>query len=104
MSISEIDALIEFAKEVHQAKQDKAGQELLSEFRERVSAIGLSLEELLSQKQAPTPATKEREKKGKKLQAKYRGPNGDEWTGRGRTPKWLAELEAQGQGRDNFKI
>lgn|SRR5690606_33937937 len=34
----------------------------------------------------------------------YRGPNGETWTGRGRTPKWLAMLEAQGQSREAFRI
>jgi hypothetical protein len=35
--------------------------------------------------------------------AKYRGPNGEEWTGRGRTPGWLAAFEAEGRSRDEFK-
>ncbi len=36
--------------------------------------------------------------------AQYRGPNGETWSGRGRTPNWLAALEAQGQSRDAFRI
>lgn len=36
--------------------------------------------------------------------AVFRGPNGETWSGRGRTPKWLAALEAQGQSRDRFRI
>jgi DNA-binding protein H-NS len=29
-------------------------------------------------------------------------PNGEEWSGRGRMPKWLAALEAEGRGREEF--
>lgn len=36
--------------------------------------------------------------------AQYRGPNGETWSGRGRTPNWLAALEAQGQARNAFRI
>lgn len=36
--------------------------------------------------------------------AKYRGPNGDTWSGRGRAPVWLATLEAEGRQRSEFLI
>lgn len=36
--------------------------------------------------------------------AVFRGPNGETWSGRGRTPNWLAALESQGQKRDRFRI
>lgn len=36
---------------------------------------------------------------------KYRNPaTGDTWTGRGRSPRWLIEAEAQGKSRDAFLI
>ena len=41
---------------------------------------------------------------GAKRAAKYRGPNGEEWSGRGRMPNWLAALEAEGRGREEFLI
>ena len=36
--------------------------------------------------------------------AKYRGPSGETWSGRGRAPKWLEALEAQGRQRAEFSI
>ena len=36
--------------------------------------------------------------------AKYRGPNGETWSGRGRAPKWLEALEAQGRQRAELSI
>jgi DNA-binding protein H-NS len=38
------------------------------------------------------------------VEAKYRGPNGELWSGRGRMPKWLHAAEAEGKPRDNFLI
>jgi DNA-binding protein H-NS len=35
---------------------------------------------------------------------KYRGPNGETWSGRGLMPRWLATLVAQGQGKEAFLI
>lgn len=35
---------------------------------------------------------------------RYRGPNGETWTGRGRTPRWLAALEQQGASRESFRL
>ena len=36
--------------------------------------------------------------------AKYRGPNGETWSGRGRAPTWLTVLEAEGRQRSEFLI
>lgn len=40
--------------------------------------------------------------KGAKLAAKYRGPKGETWSGRGSMPRWMAELVAAGQSRESF--
>ena len=36
--------------------------------------------------------------------AKYRGPQGQTWTGRGTVPKWLNELLVDGKTREDFLI
>ena len=35
---------------------------------------------------------------------KYRGPEGQTWSGRGRAPNWLVALEAQGRHKDEFLV
>lgn len=35
---------------------------------------------------------------------KYRGPNGEAWSGRGSTPRWLMALENQGKARTEFLV
>lgn len=42
--------------------------------------------------------------KGVKVAAKYRGPNGETWSGRGMMPRWLAAQVAAGQTKENFAI
>lgn len=35
---------------------------------------------------------------------KYRGPNGETWSGRGLTPRWLAAVISTGKMKDDFLI
>ena len=36
--------------------------------------------------------------------AKYRGPNGESWSGRGLMPKWMSALVVQGKTKEDFAI
>lgn len=47
---------------------------------------------------------KRKEKANAVVAAKYRGPNGETWSGRGLTPRWLAALLAQGKTKDDFAV
>jgi DNA-binding protein H-NS len=43
--------------------------------------------------------------KGTKVAAKYRGPEGELWAGRGATPRWLvAAMKGTGKKREDFLI
>ncbi len=42
--------------------------------------------------------------KGKKIAPKYRGPDGDTWTGRGMKPRWLAAQIKEGKKLEEFLI
>ena len=46
---------------------------------------------------------KTRARRGK-VAVKFRDDNGNTWTGRGKTPRWLVEAEKVGKNRDSFKI
>ena len=37
-----------------------------------------------------------------KVPVKYRGPNGEAWTGRGKTPAWVIAQEAAGRTRESL--
>jgi DNA-binding protein H-NS len=93
--------------------QKKNRPAVLAELREQMAAYGITAEELSrpaarSQKPRQPPGKAASSAKGKKAAAsspaKYRGPQGQEWTGRGTAPKWLNELVAAGKTREDFLI
>ncbi len=43
-------------------------------------------------------------KAGVAVAPKFRGPNGETWSGRGLTPKWLSALISSGQPKEAFAI
>ena len=84
--------------------------ELLT-LRERVSAQletrRHQLEQEISRLQSDTPPSRSGRGSallGRKVPPKYRGPQGETWSGRGATPRWLAALLKQGRKRDDFAI
>ena len=40
----------------------------------------------------------------RKVPVKYKDKNGNKWTGRGITPKWIREAEAVGHRREEFLV
>ena len=104
MSAQELTALIEAAEDKRRDKLETAKQELIAEFRAKASELGLTMDSLFPQQGTPASARKQRTDTGVTRPARYRGPNGEEWSGRGRMPNWLAALEAEGRPRDQFAI
>ena len=81
------------------ARKDEAKAETLSKLKALAATEGFSLDELMGK--APG-GRRQRSDKGVKLKPKYVGPNGEIYTGRGPTPKWLKTLERKGEKRDKF--
>lgn len=108
LTVPELTALIAAAEAKRTEKMDEAKSALLNEFREKAADLGLSLEALVpgGTPRLPVPQgrRKSRSDAGTTVAAKYRGPNGEEWTGRGRRPKWLSALEAEGHSLDEYRI
>ncbi len=112
MGVPELTALIDAAEHKRREKAEGAKRDLLAEFEARAAELGTTLQDLLPSA-APTTAGRRRrraENKGEKGDgdgrrrpaAKYKGPNGEAWSGRGRTPRWLQALEAEGRDRRDF--
>jgi DNA-binding protein H-NS len=102
-SAKQLTELIHAAEKKRQEKVQIERIALLEEMTNRAQELGLTLEELVGTRAAKrTPKT--RQDTGFKVAAKFRGPNGEEWTGRGRMPKWLVAQEAAGRKRDEFLI
>lgn len=89
--------VIEAVESKRRAKETEVKETLLTEFRERAMQMGLSFDALFGTRRTRADA-------GLPLTPKYRGPGGEAWSGRGRQPRWLTELEATGHDREEFRI
>ncbi|MCR0981878.1 H-NS histone family protein [Roseomonas populi] len=107
MSAQELTALIEAAEAKRAEKQDEARNALIEEFRGKAAQLGLQLESLIPSAAAQGPAStgrRTRRDAGGSVAPRFRGPNGETWSGRGRMPKWLSAMEASGRKKDEFRI
>ena len=77
---------------------------VLTETRAKLEELELTLEEVVRPRPVKSSTRRTRRDAGKELPVKYRGPNGEAWSSRGRVPKWLRDLEAQGRNRDEFLV
>ena len=94
--------------------QKKNRPAVLAHLREQMAVYGITAEELgraapkpAKPKAAPAKAAASAPK-GKKpasaAPAKYRGPDGQVWSGRGPAPGWLNALLVDGKTREDFLI
>ena len=115
MSVQQLVALIAAAEARRREKLEDARAELRAEMERKAAELGIAASDLFSTAGQQAPAEqaaakngrrtrKPRDDIGTKRAAKYRGPNGEEWSGRGRMPNWLVALEAEGRGREEFLV
>ncbi|MBL6455128.1 H-NS histone family protein [Belnapia sp. T6] len=105
MSVQDLTALRDAAEAKRLEKLDGARDAILAEAKEKLAQLGLPFEAAWSGRSAEAPARgSKKTSSGSQVAAKYRGPNGEEWSGRGRLPKWLHAMEAEGRKRDEFRI
>ena len=115
---SQIDKLQKQASEIRVREFDKTVQEI----RVKMTAFGISVKDLQGKKSAgrgksssvkPGKAAKLPSTVGAKVKSKragavvapkFRGPNGETWSGRGLMPRWLAKLVAEGKNREDYAI
>lgn len=86
------------AEEIRAQEFNNAVQEI----KAKMAAYGITVADLDAGKSRPRKAGTA--KSSNPAPAKYRGPNGETWSGRGLMPRWLAALVAQGQSKEAFAI
>jgi DNA-binding protein H-NS len=101
LSIADLNELIARAQKNIAAKKDEVKSGLLAKMRADAAAAGLDFDEMIGR---ASGGRRQRSDKGIKLKPKYVGPNGEIYTGRGPTPKWLKSLERKGEKRDKFLV
>ena len=107
LSVPELNQVLKRAQSLRDGKLDSAKQDFMIRMKAEGEQLGLNLGSLFG---GTAPAKRGRKPGGEPksarppVLAKYRSPTGDEWSGRGRTPKWLQAEEAEGKSRDDFLI
>ena len=105
MTVQELIALGAAVEAKRHEKQEAARAGLLAKWRNEAKEAGFSPDDLLaSLKAGPARKPAPSDKSGEKLPIKYRGSNGEEWSGRGRLPQWLTDAEKAGKNREEFKV
>lgn len=94
---NQIEKLQKQANEIKAQEFDKTVQDILA----KMNAYGITIKDLdivkaRARKAAPAGS--------KSAAAKFKGPNGETWSGRGLTPRWLSALVAQGHSKEEFAI
>jgi DNA-binding protein H-NS len=106
MSSLDIAELVELRDQLDRALKAKIESEE-GEIRSRLDELSLFQPKsgASGRKSAvPRAAARTNPLKGRKVMPKYRGPQGETWSGRGLPPRWLTELEAKGKKRETFLI
>ena len=104
LSVPKLNQLIEDAKATLDGKKQGARTQLIEEMREKAAQLGLDLADLLDKPGPRTNVRKPRSDAGKAVAAKYRSPEGETWTGRGRMPRWLTDALHHGKAKEDFAV
>ena len=106
---SQIEKLQKQASQIKAKEFDKT----VVEIRQKMAAFGITVKDLQPAKSGKTmvvPVSKKRvgvtAKKGSttSVAAKYCGAEGQTWSGRGLTPRWMTTLIEQGKKKEDFLI
>jgi DNA-binding protein H-NS len=105
LSVADLRKVIESATTMIEQKTEGVKRSFIEEVTARAVSLGLSVTDLFG-RSMPVAAKQAAPAKsaGASPGVKYRGPNGEEWSGRGRPARWLTELEAQGKKRADYAV
>ena len=112
---SQIEKLQKQANDIRTREFDKTLQEILA----KMQAVGITVKDLQAattrgakavgagRKRAAGASTKggkASKMAGTTVAPKYRGPNGETWSGRGLMPRWMSQRVEQGAKKEDFAI
>ncbi len=103
LTIAELHQLVQDAQQAIERRKDAEAKNTLAEIKSLVASRGFNLEELLAL--AATQRSGDKKILGK-APMKYKDTTNPEnqWSGRGKPPKWMAEAIEKGQRKEDFLI
>ena len=99
------DALLQLKKELDDelgSRKAKEIEDLRAEVAESAQTLGVSIQELFGL--SPQGVKRQTRHARGKQPPKYRGPNGEEWSGRGPAPRWMKPYLTKGKTKEDFLI
>jgi DNA-binding protein H-NS len=104
LSAQELRTIRDEADKKRKGKLKDARVSFVAEMREKAEQLDLSLEEVLEFEEENKKRPRRKRESDGVVRIKYRSPQGDGWSGRGRVPVWLRELEEQGHSREEYLV
>lgn len=116
-NLIELQSQIEKLQKQASELKAKEFSSTVADIKAKMQAFGITVKDLAGKsagksksakapKAAKTGAVKTRKSKaaGVPVAAKFKGPNGESWSGRGLSPKWLSALIAQGHKKEDYAV
>jgi DNA-binding protein H-NS len=77
---------------------------IAEELRNRAESLQRTIDQLVGPTSSAHNEHPGGPKKGYKVAPKYKGPHGEKWSGRGKTPRWLTAAMSEGKQLNDFLI
>jgi len=104
LSAQELRSIRDEADKKRQGKLTDARLSFVAEMRQKAEQLDLTLSEVLEFEAGNKKRPRRKRESDGVVRIKYQSPQGDGWSGRGRVPVWLRELEEQGHNREEYLI
>jgi len=82
----------------------KLRDEIAEELKGRAESLQREIDQLVGPTSSANTEHRRGPRKGHKVAPKYKGPNGEKWSGRGLKPRWLTIAMGKGKRLDDFLI
>ena len=84
-----------------QSRKQREVEELRKRVNETAQTLGMSVTEIIG---LPGSGRRQTNHAKGKQPARYRGPGGELWSGRGPAPRWMKPFLAKGKSKEDFLI
>jgi DNA-binding protein H-NS len=82
----------------------KLRDEIAEELKRRAESLHRQIDQLVGPTSSANIEHRSEPRKRRKAAPKYKGPNGENWSGRGNKPRWLTIAMIEGKQLDDFLI
>lgn len=111
IDLATLKKLADSASEKFNMRKQNELKDMVARWLAEAAAVGYSASDVMAELRGGRGATTgakrgraPRADKGATAAPKYKGPNGELWSGRGQPPKWMKPLLAAGRKKEDFLI